>query len=244
MKKILPSLAIVLSTFGCGANQENNSVASNPVDSMLQKENVNVVKQDNGNVMDVYQLLKAQTVKLDGDQLFEFPEIKEENGKYNIYDPAFDEPVNQAVLSSSKEKMEFTYGDYVVSVLKLGQCTATENHVAVVISNLMGNYSNYSLIVFKNIDNKLSDITSSVISFTDINKSFIALKDVHGLTSSDFQYFLKDDGSLSIKLNESKLNPVYLGDNAAAAIGQTTEEQRKLNLILSWSLNECKYLIK
>ncbi len=197
----------------------------------------NSIENDHMDILAFHKQLQATPLRLNHNDSYTLPDIKEEDGKYAVCDPAYEEPVDQAVVSSSRDSIAYTSGDYSVRAVELKSCRG-QSYAALLISELMGSFESYTLKVFRLDNEKWIDVTEDVLNEKDLNTITTA-----NISKDDFHYQI-DKNSINVKLNPSKLGPSFKESNAEDPILKTTEEERNKRLKLEWSSDACKFIMK
>ncbi|MBO9698564.1 MAG: hypothetical protein J7604_00060 [Sporocytophaga sp.] len=240
MKKLSPLFMAIL--IACSTHSEKtemkDTTAYSVIDtatSVASPENNNVKEQMN--ILAFHKQLQTIPLHLNHNEAFSLPEIREEGGNFAVYDPAYDEPVDQAVVSSSGDSIAYTAGDYSVRAVELKSCGGHQ-YTALLVSELMGSFQSYTLKVFKLDNEKWNDVTAEVLDpkvLSTITKA--------NVSKDDFQFEI-DKNTINVKLNPSKLGPAFQESNADDPILKTTEEERNKKLRLEWSSEECKFVAR
>ncbi|GAL87063.1 hypothetical protein MYP_4293 [Sporocytophaga myxococcoides] len=197
----------------------------------------NNIANDHMTILAFHKQLQATPLRLNHNVSYTLPDIKEEDGKYAVYDPAYEEPVDQAVVSTSHDSIAYTSGDYSVRAVELKSCKG-QSYAALLISELMGNFESYTLKVFRLNNEKFIDVTDEVLNQSDLNAITTA-----NISKDDFHYHI-DKNSINVKLNPSKLGPSFKESNGEDPILKTTEDERKKRVRLEWSSDACKFIVK
>ncbi|MCR6641937.1 MAG: hypothetical protein NVV82_23870 [Sporocytophaga sp.] len=197
----------------------------------------NNIENDHMDILAFHKQLQATPLRLNHNASYTLPDIKEEDGKYAVYDPAYEEPVDQAVVSPAKDSIAYTSGDYSIRAVALKSCKG-ESYATLLISELMGNFESYTLKVFRLDNEKFMDVTGEVLNQNDLNAITTA-----NITKDDFHYQI-EKYSINVKLNPSKLGPSFKESNADDPILKTTEEEWNKRLKLEWSSDACKFIVK
>ncbi|WP_028979125.1 hypothetical protein [Sporocytophaga myxococcoides] len=195
-----------------------------------------IVKNDM-TILAFHKQVQSTPLRLNHNESYTLPDIKEEEGSIKVYDPAYEEPVDQASVSSSGDSIAYTAGDYSVRAVQLKSCGGHQ-YAALLISELMGSFESYTLKVFRLDNEKWNDVTGEVLNPKDLSTITTA-----GISKDDFHYLI-DKNSINVKLNPSKLGPSFKESNADDPIFKTTEDERNKRLKLEWSADACKFIVK
>lgn len=239
MKKLSPLfLMLLMACSKPSEQQEMKDTTTNNRDTVSAPANQETkTSTENMNILAFHKYLQASPLHLNHNEDFRLPELREEDGKISVYDPAYEEPVDQASLSPASDSLSYTSGDYTVTAVQLPPCNSTP-YAALLVSEVMGSFQSYTLKVYKMENGKWSDATGQAID----------LKNPGNLTTvslgkDDYQYKLNKN-SVTVMLNPGKVGPAYLESNPEDPIAKTTEEERDKKVSLSWSTEQCKFVLK